>query len=692
MSQQDFLFELGCEELPPKALPKLAQSLHDQLCENFNKLSLSFLSSDWFATPRRLAVRFTQLDTAQQDNLVEKLGPAVAAAFDTDGKPKPAALGFAKSCGVTVDKLTKKQTDKGERLAFSEQVNGEKTIKLLPQLITKAITQLPVPKNMRWSDGEAQFSRPVHWMLALLGEKIIPLNLFDIQANQKTFGHRFHAPETIEINQPKEYEEKLANAKVIVSFHARKAKIREQVESIARQQSATAVIKEDLLEEVCALVEWPVALLGEFNKEFLSVPEEALISSMEKHQKYFHLLDSNNQLMAKFITVANIESKNPASVIQGNQKVIRPRLADAQFFYQSDIKQPLASRAEKLKTIIFQQKLGTLWDKTQRVKQLSVEIAKQLNVEKKLVERAAELSKCDLVTDMVGEFADLQGIMGDYYAINDGEDPQVAQAVREIYLPRFADDELPEKEVGLVLAIAEKIDTLVGIFGINQMPTGTKDPFALRRASIGVLRLIIVKELCSDLDLDDLIDQSLLTYQGIQLEGKTKTNLLEYFSARILHHYSEHDKFPTPVIKAVLALNLTKPRDIEKRIMALRVFNDSPESKDLAEANKRVKNILEKSDFDAAKITINSDLFEADEKALYMQIERLRDFVDSKVRQAEYKDALDELAKIKNVVNQFFNNVMINVEDEVIRNNRLALIAELRNLFLKIADISLLQK
>lgn len=689
MTKQDFLFELGCEELPPKALPKLAGTLHDKIEAAFATAGLTFTSSEWFATPRRLAVRFTELDTAQADKQVEKLGPAVAAAFDEAGTAKPAALGFAKSNGVEVADLARKQTDKGERLAYIADVKGQATSELIEEILQKAVSQLPVPKAMRWGDSSSQFSRPVHWVMAIQGSEILPVEILELKASNLTYGHRFHAPDAITIESAIDYDSKLLDAKVMTSFEARKARIRIQSEKIAKDINATAIIDEDLLEEVAALVEWPVALLGNFDEEFLSVPAEALISSMAEHQKYFHLVDAENNLLPKFITIANIESNNPQSVIEGNEKVIRPRLADAKFFYDTDSKKTLASNTAKLSSIVFQNKLGTLADKTQRVKSLSTTIANLLSADADLAARAAELCKCDLMTDMVYEFPDLQGIMGRYYATNDGEPAEVAAAMDEVYMPRFAGDELPETQTGLILALSERIDTLVGIFGIGQIPTGAKDPFALRRAALGVLRLITEKSL--DLDLGELIDASLQTMQDIEISDNTKQQLLEFFAARSTAMYQDKG-IPTQVINSVQALAITQPTDFEIRVKAVSRFNESTESHDLAEANKRVKNILQKSDFDASTVSIDQTLFESDEAKLYETINQVKDFVASEVSQGRYQAALDKLAGLKEVVNNFFDNVMINVDDQQVRNNRLALINELRNLFLGIADISLLQK
>lgn len=689
MTKQDFLFELGCEELPPKALTKLASSLHNHLKSSFESLGLDFVDSEWFATPRRLAVRFIQLDSAQSDKQVEKLGPAVVAAFDNDGNAKPAAIGFAKSNGVEVSDLSRKKTGKGERLAYVADVKGKKTNELMQELLQKAVAQLPVPKAMRWGDSSDQFSRPVHWLVAIMGEVTLAINLFGLTASNQSFGHRFHAPDPITISNPNEYEAKLTAANVIACFEERKAKIRIQVEKIAGDANANAVVSEELLEEVTALVEWPVALLGNFEKEFLEVPSEALISSMAEHQKYFHLVNDQDELLPHFITISNIESKNPQSVIEGNEKVIRPRLADAKFFYDSDCKNSLESYIEKLKKIVFQNKLGSLFDKSQRVKSLAGFIAKEVNADKALTDRAADLCKCDLMTDMVGEFSDLQGIMGRYYANKDNENKDVAAAMDEIYMPRFAGDQLPTTTTGLILALAERIDTLVGIFGIGQIPTGAKDPFALRRAALGALRLVSEKEL--DLDLSDLIDQSISTFDGVTIEANTKTELLKFFAARSNAMYQDLG-FSSQVIKSVQVLNISQPTDFINRIKAVKSFDAQPESNDLAEANKRVKNILAKSDFNRIEIKIDQSLFEQDEKALFETIEQVKGFVKDQIECAQYGKALERLASLKDVVNQFFDKVMINVDDSAIRNNRLALINELRNLFIGIADISLLQK
>jgi len=688
IEKNDFLFELGCEELPPKALVKLADSLKQSLQKSFDSVGLNYVDCEYFATPRRLAVRFNQLDCKQADQSVEKLGPAVAAAYDANGNPKPAAIGFAKSNGVKVDQLSKKQTDKGERLAFIAQVKGQDTLNLINPLIIKAINQLPLPKAMRWGDCTESFSRPVHWVLAILGKQVLTLELFGLKADRFTLGHRFHHPEAIEIKTAAEYETKLEQAKVVVCFEARKAKIRMQTEQIAKEMQAHAVISEDLLEEVTALVEWPVALAGHFDKAFLKVPAEALISSMAEHQKYFHLVDDNQQLLAAFITISNIDSLRPASVVEGNEKVIRPRLADAKFFYDSDCAKPLESHINSLKKIVFQNKLGSLFDKSQRVAKLSSYIANELGQDPKQAVRAAQLCKCDLMTDMVGEFSDLQGIMGKYYALKDGEDHEVAAAMDEVYMPRFAGDQLPTTQTGLILALADRLDTLVGIFGIGQIPTGTKDPFALRRSALGVLRLITENHL--SLSLNHLVDRSIGFYSGIELEQQTNQKLASFFQARA-SGLCQDKGYSLPAIKSVEALDIQYPTDFIKRVEAVENFKSTSESQDLAEANKRVKNILSKSEL-APDSQLDTTLFGEEEKALYQKICDVKESVGQLVSQKDYSLALQELAQLKDVVNIFFDKVMINAEDPKMRKNRLSLISQLRQLFLGIADISLLQK
>ncbi|MCO7226661.1 glycine--tRNA ligase subunit beta [Pleionea sp. CnH1-48] len=687
---EDFLVELGTEELPPKALTKLAQAFHDNLIASLRDNELSFTDSEWFATPRRLAVRVLDLQTQQEDKVVERLGPAVAAAFDDNGQPRPAATGFAKSCGVDVSELEKLDTPKGQRLGYKAKVEGESASKILPEAVKFALSRLPIPKAMRWGNSDAEFIRPPHWLVMLLGDQIVNAELLELKSGNQSFGHRFHAPEAITIPTPSDYEALMLEAKVNPCFEARKAKIRIQVEELAQSVKGTAVIEEDLLEEVASLVEWPVALMGKFDDVFLQVPAEALIATMAADQKYFHLEDEQGNLLPHFITVSNIESSNPTSVIAGNEKVIRPRLADAKFFYDQDRKHSLSSYTEKLKGIVFQNKLGSLFDKTQRVKAVAEWIASQQGSDTTHAARAAELSKCDLLSKMVYEFPELQGIMGRYYAAQDGEHADVAQAMDEIYMPRFAGDKLPETTTGTAVALADRMDTLVGIFGIGQAPTGAKDPFALRRAALGVLRLLVEKHIA--IDLAELIEVTMSQMGAIDLVADTQSQLLEFFAARSQAWYADN-QISAQVIQSVAALSLSTPLDIDRRIHAVNTFNAMEESEVLAGANKRVSNILAKSDVAVETLKVDPSFFSEDEeKALFDKLNNIDDVVKGHLNNADYEGALVQLASLKNSVDNFFVKVMVNVECEKTRNNRLALLNQLRQQFIAIADISLLQK
>jgi glycyl-tRNA synthetase beta chain len=542
---------------------------------------------------------------------------------------------------------------------------------------------------MRWGNSQAEFIRPPHWLVMLLGNKVVEAKLLELTASDISYGHRFHSPNPIKIESPSSYERQLYEAKVDVSFYSRKANIRQQVEDIAQQKSAVAVIDEDLLEEVTALVEWPVALCGRFDEEFLQVPAEALIATMQKDQKYFHLVDGHGQLMPLFITVANIESHHRESVIQGNERVIRPRLADAKFFYETDCKHKLADSIEKLKSIVFQNKLGTLYDKSQRVKTLALWIAEQLGSNTADAERAADLCKCDLVSNMVYEFPELQGIMGRYYAINDGESAEVCAAMDDIYKPRFAGDQLPGSATGTALAIADRMDTLVGIFGIGQPPSGTKDPFALRRAALGILRILVEKKL--PLDLRALLAVSRSAYDNIEISDDVDQQLLQFFDARLQAWYQEQG-FSPQVITAVTSLGLTQPLDIDLRIKAVNEFNRHESSEALAAANKRVGNILAKSANESLPQVNQALLHEQPEVELYQQITSLTEQVERLVSAKDYSGALLQLSGLRNAIDAFFDQVTVNADDEKIRRNRLALLQQIRALFLSIADVSLLQK
>ncbi len=687
--QKDLLIEIGTEELPPKALPKLSASFTDGIIKGLKEKGLAFADVAPFASPRRLAVLIRDLDVRQADKAVERRGPALQAAFDAQGKPTKAAEGFARSCGVSVDALDKVETDKGAWLYFRSMQEGQATSALIPAIIEAALANLPIPKRMRWGDGEAQFVRPVHWLIILFGDEVIPATILGVAAGSATRGHRFHHPQALEISAPADYAEILASrGHVVADFSQRRQMIREQVEKAAADLGGEARIDAELLDEVTALVEWPVALAGGFEEKFLEVPHETLITTMQDNQKYFAVFDSNKRLLPHFITIANIDSSNPAVVIEGNERVIRPRFADAVFFWEQDQKQKLGDRVDALKKILFQQKLGTLYDKSQRVKALAREIAERIGADVGQAERAAELAKCDLMTAMVGEFPKLQGIAGRYYAALDGEPAEVAAAMEEQYMPRHAGDDLPASQTGQVLALADRIDTLVGIFGIGQKPTGAKDPFALRRAALGVLRIIIERELPLDLRL---LYQSAADLLSERLEEKQAVDsCLEYTLERLKAFYQDQG-VEVDVIDAVLTQQPTRPLDFDHRVKAVSAFRKLEQAESLAAANKRIGNILKKVDQSLPEQIDVSLLQEDAEQALYQQLEQLKPDVLAMFDSGDYEAALMRLAGLRETVDRFFDDVMVMVDDPALQRNRLALLNQLRGLFLRVADLSRLQ-
>lgn len=685
----DFLVEIGTEELPPKALKELLKSFATTLYRELDNAGLAYdkKASQIFASPRRIAARVVKLAATQPERAAEKLGPFVAQAFTADGKPTPAAAGFAKSNGVDIEQLARVPSDKGERLVFRAMEPGRSAIELLPAMVEKALHELPIPKRMRWGARRAEFVRPVHWLVMLYGSEIIDCEILEQKAGRVTRGHRFHSDGELGIAAPADYQKLLRDHKVEVCFKLRREKIVAQVEKVAAELGGTAVIARDLLDEVTGLVEWPVALAGKFEARFLEVPQEALISSMSEHQKYFHVVDASGKLMPHFITVANIESTDPAQVIDGNERVIRPRLTDAAFFYQTDLKTPLANRGERLKTMLFQAQLGTLHDKSERAAKLAAHIAGKIGGNTAWAERAGQLGKCDLVSNMVLEFDSMQGIAGSYYAEKDGEPTEVAQAIREQYLPKFAGDAVPESLTGCALAIADRIDTLVGIFGIGQIPTGSKDPFALRRASIGVLNILVKREL--DLDLRDVIAFSRNSFGDVLKSADSESKVLEYMLERLRAMYAE-ENITTETFNAVAAKQLSVPLDIHKRVLAVHSFTQLPEATSLAAANKRVSNILSKSaDGIAIDAGINNALLQEDaEKHLAKALAAKTAVVAPLFAARDYTATLASLADLREPVDAFFDKVMVMAEDEKLRNNRLALLAQLQALFLQVADIS----
>ncbi len=689
MATQDFLVELGTEELPPKALKPLSDAFTQGITKGLEDAGVSFGKVEAFAAPRRLAVRIRDLANAQPDKSVEKRGPAVQAAFDDAGNPTRALTGFATSLGITPDQLDTLETDKGAWVVYRTVEKGKPTVELLPELIDQSLAALPIPKRMRWGAHRTEFVRPVHWLIMLYGNKVIDTPVMNLKPGNKTRGHRFHCAKELIVPTPADYEVVLKQeGYVLADFAERREQIRAGVNALAEKEAqGKAVIDEDLLDEVTALNEWPVPLMGRFEERFLEVPAEALISSMKEHQKYFHVVDSNNRMLPLFITVANLESKDPAQVISGNEKVIRPRLSDAAFFYETDRKTKLEDRIEALKPIVFQDKLGSIYDKSVRVAALAGKIANAINGDPALAERAAMLAKTDLVTEMVLEFTDLQGIMGQYYATNDGEHADVAKALNEQYMPRFAGDDLPTTLTGCAVAIADRIDSLVGLFGINQPPSGTRDPFALRRASLGVLRIIIERQL--PLDLQTVCEWAEQNFT-VLTENNTASTVVDYMLERFRAHYDEQG-IGAEVYLAVHARRPTRPLDFDRRVKAVETFRQLPEAQALAGANKRVSNILTKQGGDSIGESVNNALLQdASEKTLAAKVDELADKVLPLFEQGDYASALTSLANLREPVDTFFDEVMVMADDEAVRNNRLALLNRLRNLFLRVADISLL--
>ena len=686
-NSKDLLFELGCEELPPKSLLKLSRALLVQIETGLKEAELDYMAGQAFATPRHLAIIIKGLVTRQADKSVEKKGPAVQAAFEEDGTPSKAAEGFARGCGTTVDKLDRLKTDKGEWLAFNQQVKGKASEQLIPAIISKSIQLLPIAKRMRWGSYETEFVRPVHWCVLLFGNEVIETEILGLKTSNQTQGHRFHAPQKMPVSSAEDYQAILKEkGKVIVDFSQRQALIKEKAMLAAKSVKGVAHIEEDLLEEIAALNEWPVPVMGTFDARFLALPIEVLITTMQVNQKYFPVKDEAGKLLPHFITFSNIESTRPESIKEGNERVIMPRLADAEFFWSQDRKLKLEDRVNSLKTIVFQKTLGTLADKTQRVEQLSEFIAKQLNADVDLAKRAAHLAKTDLMTDMVGEFASLQGIMGRYYAQADNEPDEVAVAIEEQYFPKQSGSPTPTSVTGQILSLAEKIDTLCGIFSAGLIPTGDKDPYALRRATLGSLRTMIENQL--DLDIVELVEFSLAQFTHSFDKQDTQDKIVDFIFDR-LKGYSLDQGYKADEFDAVIAVKPRKPLDFMQRLHAVKVFRQLPEAESLAAANKRIINILKKSDTQPASSIDN--LVEPQEKTLHEAANSSAKDIEPLLKQKNYQATLTRLALLKDDVDAFFDNVMVNTEDLTLRASRLALLSMLSEQFLKIADISRLQ-
>ena len=689
MTTQNFLAEIGTEELPPKALKKLATAFAENVEAELNQAGLSFDKVEWFAAPRRLAVKVLGLATAQPSKEVEKRGPAVSAAFDAEGKPTKAAEGWAKGCGITVEQAERIATDKGEWLVHRAVIEGQPTKNLLVGIISQALAKLPIPKTMRWGDKTEQFVRPVHTVTLLLGDELIEGEILGVASGTTVRGHRFLGEREFQISHADQYPALLKEkGSVVADFNERKALILAKAQEKATALGGVADIEEDLLDEVTSLVEYPNVLAAKFEERFLAVPAEALVYTMKGDQKYFPIYDKEGKLLPHFIFVSNINPEDPSKIIEGNEKVVRPRLTDAEFFFKTDLKQRLEDQLPRLETVLFQQQLGTLRDKTARIEQLAGEIAKQIGADETKAKRAGLLSKCDLMTNMVFEFTDTQGVMGMHYARHDGEDEEVAVALNEQYMPRFAGDELPKSLVASSVALADKFDTLTGIFGIGQQPKGSADPFALRRAALGALRIIVEKNL--PLDLSDLVATSAKLFGDKLTNTNVVEEVVDFMLGRFRAWYQD-EGIAVDVIQAVLARRPTRPADFDARVRAVSHFRTLDSAEALAAANKRVSNILAKVEGEISSEIDRTLLVEAEEKALAEQVIALQAELAPLFEKGEYQTALDRLAGLREVVDNFFDKVMVNAEDPKLRQNRQAILNNLRNLFLQVADISLLQ-
>ena len=688
MTTQNFLVEIGTEELPPKALKTLATSFADNVEAELNQAGLSFDKIEWFAAPRRLAVKVLNLATQQPSKEIEKRGPAVSAAFDAEGKPTKAAEGWARGCGITVEQAERIATDKGEWLVHRAKIEGQPTKNLLNDIVANTLAKLPIPKPMRWADKTVQFIRPVHTVTMLLGDELIEGEILGVASARTIRGHRFLGEKEFEIQHADQYPQLLREkGSVVADFNERKAEILAKSQAKATALGGVADIEESLLEEVTSLVEYPNVLAAKFEERFLAVPAEALVYTMKGDQKYFPIYDKDGKLLPHFIFVSNINPEDPTAIIEGNEKVVRPRLTDAEFFFKTDLKQKLVDRLPRLETVLFQQQLGTLKDKTDRIEQLAGEIAKQIGADEAKAKRAGLLSKCDLMTNMVFEFTDTQGVMGMHYARHDGEDEEVAVALNEQYMPRFAGDELPKSLVASAVALADKFDTLTGIFGIGQAPKGSADPFALRRAALGALRIIVEKNL--PLDLDDLVKKSAALFGDKLTNQNVVADVVDFMLGRFRAWYQD-EGIAVDVIQAVLARRPTRPADFDARVRAVSHFRTLDSAEALAAANKRVSNILAKADAAIGEINLTACV-EPAEKALAEAVLALRTEVQPLIAQGDYTAVLDKLANLRAPVDSFFDNVMVNAEDPALRQNRLAILNTLQGLFLQVADISVLQ-
>lgn len=690
------LIELGTEELPPKTLKKLSQAFTAELisglveAELINKIDAN--NALPFASPRRLALLIPNVLNAQPDQTIERRGPAVQAAFKDDGEATPAAMGFAKSCGVEVADLDRLKTDKGEWLSFNVKQIGQSLESLLPSIMDQSIKRLPIAKRMRWGNGTAEFVRPVKWLVVMHGDQIIPATVLDIESSNTTRGHRFHSDGELLIDNADSYEQILLDqGHVVADFSKRQGMILDQVQTAAASVNGSIEDDQALLDEVTGLVEHPTAVIGSFDDEFLQVPQECLISSMRDHQKYFHIVDSKGKLMPHFITVSNIVSKNPEQVRSGNEKVLRARLADAQFFWVTDQKTKLIDRVDRLNNVMFHAKLGSVLDKSHRIEALAGSLATKMGGDASVSQRGALLSKADLVSDMVGEFDELQGTMGHYYADRDGEPARVGECIEQHYWPKFSGDRLPASIEAQAVALADKLDSLVGIYGSGEIPTGDKDPYALRRASLSILRILIEQE--QPFNLSDLVASSAAIYrekQNITIDEPTQTAIVDFVRGRLTAFY-QAQKIPTSTINSVMACKPDSPLDFDQRVKAVSRFSQAPEAEDLASANKRIGNILKKQTSDIPSAIDESKLSEDAERDLYSAIMKIETDCLALFEQGDYQQGLENLASLRMPVDNFFEHVMVMSDDEAEKQNRLALLKRMQLLFLGVADIALLQ-
>ncbi|MFW2405872.1 MAG: glycine--tRNA ligase subunit beta [Gammaproteobacteria bacterium] len=685
----DFLVEIGTEELPPKALRSLMDAFGANLEASIDDARLSHGDVQSYASPRRLTVKVEKLAQTQDDRRVEQKGPPVRIAFDADGNPTPAASAFAAKCGTTIEALDRVETKKGEWLVFHAVEKGKTAAELLPEIVERSLGSLPIPRRMRWGAGDAEFVRPVHWIVLLHGEDVIDASVMNIAAGRESRGHRFHSSGPISIAAPDDYLDTLEKeGYVIADFARRRQMVSDGVNSAAEQVGGRIVNGEELYDEVAALVEWPVPIVGAFDELFLELPREVVVSTLTGHQRYFPVADDDDNLLPHFVTVANLESKDPEQVIEGNERVIRPRLADAAFFWDNDRKKSLDDRQETLRDVVYQQGLGSVFDKSQRIGRLAAWLAKDLDADVSLVERAAALAKCDLVTGMVGEFPDLQGTMGRYYALSDNEPEAVADAIAEHYQPRFAGDELPASQAGQILAIADKVDTLAGVFSIGKKPTGNRDPFGLRRAALGIVRILVERGI--DVDLTAMLEKAVAEQPAGKLPAdELLAELYAFITDRMRRYFLDRDSgLGVETFEAVMVRQPASLVDFDRRLAAVQTFARLDQAESLAAANKRIANILRKAG-DPEGLAVSTKLFEHDaEQSLHSALENSREKVAPMLEQRRYAEILNELADLRDPVDRFFDDVMVMAEDDAVRNNRLALLGELRALFLDVADIS----